>query len=138
MDIISNNIANINTTRTGATTPGGNPIPYQREVPVFESRVGDTFNSLLAGELEGTGNGVQVSTVVTDTTPFKEVYNPESPDAIWQPEAGLQPGYVRMPNVDLVNEMVDMISASRAYEANVTAINAGKSMALKALEIGKG
>lgn len=138
LDLIANNIANINTTRTGETTPAGNPIPYSRAMPVFEARTADSFSDFLTGELSGSGNGVRVSAVVRDQTPFKEVYDPENPDAVKQPEAGLQTGFVRLPNVELVNEMVDMISASRAYEANVTAINAGKALALKALEIGKG
>ncbi len=136
LDLISDNIANINTTRTGRTTAGGNQIPYQRQVPVFQARQTEKpFGSFLA--LASSGDGVRVAGLVKDPTPFKEVYNPEHPDAIQKPEAGLQPGYVRLPNVELVNEMVDLISASRAYEANVTALNSGKSMALKALEIGK-
>lgn len=138
LDLISNNIANINTTRTGRTTTGGNQIPYQRQIPIFQAKETEKpFGSFLADNLEPSGDGVRVSSIVKDPTPFKAVYNPEHPDAIQQPEAGLQTGYVRLPNVELVNEMVDMISASRAYEANVTAVNAGKTMALKALEIGK-
>ena len=75
-------------------------------------------------------NGVEVKAIKEDQSPFKRVYDPGHPDADEQ-------GYVQMPNVDIVEEMVDMISAARAYEANVTAINAVKSMAMKALEIGK-
>ena len=140
MDLISSNIANINTTRTGESTPAGNQVPYSRLIPIFEPRSADSFGSILKSELgeNGVGDGVKVSAVVKDQAPFKEVYNPDSPDAVTQPEAGLQQGYVRMPNVDLVNEMVDIMSASRAYEANVTAVNAGKGLVLKALEIGKG
>jgi len=73
---------------------------------------------------------VEVKAIKEDQSPFKRVYDPGHPDADEQ-------GYVQMPNVDIVEEMVDMISAARAYEANVTAINAVKSMAMKALEIGK-
>ncbi|MDA8441536.1 MAG: flagellar basal body rod protein FlgC [Peptococcaceae bacterium] len=141
MDLIANNIANVNTTRTGNTTASGNQIPYQREVPEFESRT-LPFQTLLneqmqGGQLQSSGDGVEVSAIVNDPAPFKEVYDPSSPDAIKVAEPGLQPGYVRTPNVEMVNEMVDMISASRAYEANVTAINAGKSLVQKALTIGQ-
>jgi flagellar basal-body rod protein FlgC len=76
------------------------------------------------------GEGVKVTAVLSDPSPAKMVYDPGHPDA----DAS---GYVRMPNVNIVNEMVDMLSASRAYEANVTALNAAKSMALKALDIGR-
>lgn len=139
MDLISNNIANMNTTSTGQTTPAGNPIPYQREEAVFQARTNPaSFADIFSNQLQqAPGDGVEVSTIVNDHAPFKEVYDPSSPDAIKQAEPGLQPGYVRMPNVDMVNEMVDMISASRAYEANVTAIDTTKSMAMKALDIGK-
>lgn len=141
LDLIANNIANINTTRTGQTTPGGNPIPYQRQMALFVSRPPQTnFASLFGRKLEeqSSGNGVQVSSVIQDQTPFRLEYNPDSPDAVKVAEPGIPPGYVRQPNVNIVTEMIDMISASRAYEANVTAINASKSMAQKALEIGKG
>ena len=76
------------------------------------------------------GAGVRVSRIVEDDDPPRLEYNPAHPDADEQ-------GYVRLPNVNVVTEMVDMISASRAYEANMTALNAAKSMALKALEIGR-
>jgi flagellar basal-body rod protein FlgC len=72
--------------------------------------------------------GVRVTAIREDSAPFKRVYNPEHPDADKE-------GYVSLPNVDMMKEMVDMISASRAYEANVTALNAAKSMMLKALDI---
>lgn len=77
-----------------------------------------------------TGTGVKVNKVVESTEPFKMVYNPSHPDANAE-------GYVSYPNVDTITEMVDLISASRSYEANVTAFNATKAMALKALEIGR-
>ena len=76
------------------------------------------------------GQGVRVTNIVEDTSEFKKVYDPGHPDAD-------EDGYVNMPNVDVVTEMVNMISATRSYEANVTSINATKSMAMKALEIGK-
>lgn len=142
MDLISNNIANINTTRTGETTAAGNPIPYSRQVAVFVPRPADPpFASVLGESMGGgnPGNGVEVASITQDAqTPFRLDYDPDSIDAVKVAEPGLPVGYVRRPNVSIVTEMVDMISASRAYEANVTALNASKSMASKALEIGKG
>jgi flagellar basal-body rod protein FlgC len=127
MDTISQNIANVNTTRTE------NGTPYRRREVIFEERNDpDSFSSALSSatsKLYG-GNGVRVSSIVEDPTDFKKVYDPGHPDADAE-------GYVSMPNVDVVTEMVNMISATRSYEANVTSINATKSMALKALEIGK-
>jgi flagellar basal-body rod protein FlgC len=140
LDLISNNIANINTTNTDRTTPGGNPIPYQREVAIFSSRPpAKNFASLYQDARESlSSEGVEVTRVAEDDAPFRLEYNPNSPDAAKVAEAGIPVGYVRYPNVNLVEEMTDMISASRSYEANVTALNASKAMASKALEIGKG
>lgn len=140
LDLISNNIANVNTTRTNQLTPGGNPIPYSRQVAVFvpkpqEASFGTIFNQALNRAHQA---GVQVQSIVEDNTPFSMEYNPDSPDAAKAAEAGIPVGYVRTPNVNVVTEMVDMISASRAYEANVTALNASKAMFNKALEIGRG
>ena len=147
MDLIANNVANINTTRTGELTPGGNPIPYSRQVATFVPRPPEASFASVFGETLGSqnvgnsGNGVQVASIehVSDAQdPFHLEYNPDSPDAAKVAEPGLPVGYVRQPNVSIVTEMVDMISASRAYEANVTALNVSKSMASKALEIGRG
>lgn len=124
MDVISNNIANVNTTRTAE---GG---PYRRQLVVFEPRSEQTsFSQMLSREMEA-GDGVRVTGIIKDNAPLKLMYDPNHPDAN-------RDGYVEMPNVNIVSEMVDMITASRAYEANVTAVNAAKSMALKALDIGK-
>lgn len=126
MDIISNNIANVDTTRT---EEGG---PYRRKMPVFKSREAKPFSTMLKDEIDfRQGSGVEISAVVEDTKPFQLIHNPSHPDAN-------QDGYVEMPNVDITTEMVDMIDASRAYEANVTALNTFKNMAMKALEIGRG
>jgi flagellar basal-body rod protein FlgC len=144
MDLIANNVANINTTRTGELTPAGNPIPYSRQVASFVPRSPETpFASVLGETLGGqnVGIGVQVASIdhiSNAQDPFRLEYNPDSPDSAKVAEPGLPVGYVRQPNVNIVTEMVDMISASRAYEANVTALNVSKSMASKALEIGKG
>ncbi|ADI01730.1 MAG TPA: flagellar basal body rod protein FlgC [Syntrophothermus lipocalidus] len=125
MDVISNNLANVNTTRT----PQGGP--YRRQMVIFEARTPSkgNFKDLLSAYMEGEG-GVRVKAIREDTSPFKRVYDPGNPDAD-------QDGYVNMPNVNVVSEMVDMISATRAYEANVSAVEATKSMAMKALEIGR-
>lgn len=140
LDLISNNIANINTTHTGESTPGGNPIPYSRQVAEFSSR--PAANSFLSQYRDArsalSSEGVQVTAILENTAPFRLEYNPDSPDAAKVAEDGIPVGYVRYPNVNIVEEMVDMISATRSYEANVTALNASKTMAAKALEIGKG
>ncbi|MGI6160418.1 MAG: flagellar basal body rod protein FlgC [Christensenellales bacterium] len=122
MDIISQNIANSGTTRTEA---GG---PYRRRVAVLGEQQPNSFASYLgAASKKG---GVAVTAIVEDMSDFIMEYDPEHPDA------GAD-GYVRLPNVDQVKEMIDMMSATRSYEANVTAFNATKSMALTALEIGR-
>ncbi|MDR7813478.1 MULTISPECIES: flagellar basal body rod protein FlgC [Lacrimispora] len=128
LDIASENIANIDTTRTEA---GG---PYQRKMVVLESRNENNFRRIMMNAAgisrqQSTG-GVRVSQIVQDTSPYKSVYNPDHPDAD-------ENGYVQMPNVDLLKETVDSMSAYRSYEANITAFNAIKMMASKALEIGK-
>lgn len=124
MDVISNNIANVNTTRTAE---GG---PYRRELVVFEPRSAEnSFANVLSSQM-GQENGVRVTGITKDTSPLRMVYDPSHPDAD-------ATGYVAMPNVNVVTEMVDMITASRSYEANVTVINSAKSMAAKALDIGK-
>ena len=145
MDLVSNNIANINTTRTGEVTPAGNQIPYRRQVSVFVPRPADktSFANVLGETMSAqnsrAGNGVQVAGIYEDETePFRLEYDPDSPDAAKVAEAGLPVGYVRHSNVNIVTEMIDMMTASRAYEANVTALNVSKAMASKALEIGKG
>ena len=126
MDIISQNLANANTTRT---EDGG---PYKRKLVILsESEQSGAFGSALkaAGQTEGV-SGVVVSSIIEDEEGLKSVYNPSNPDAD-------ENGYVTMPNVNTVEEMIDMISATRSYEANITAFNAVKLMATKALEIGK-
>jgi len=123
MDTIASNIANINTTRT---EEGG---PYRRKVALFEENLDKEINKL-SEKSSFKGKGVKAVTIVEDDAPFKRVYDPTHPDAD-------EEGFVDMPNVDMLKEMVDLIAAARAYEANVTAINAEKNMALKALEIGR-
>ncbi len=125
MDIISQNVANANTTRTADGTP------YRRKVVVFEEKGGRTsFDSVLGRVKDNyAGKGVRVSQVTEDQwTEMKKVYDPSHPDAD-------ENGYVMYPNVDIVTEMTNLIDASRAYEANATAFSASKSIATKGLNI---
>ncbi|CQR47704.1 Flagellar basal-body rod protein FlgC [Paraliobacillus sp. PM-2] len=130
MDTISSNIANADTTRA-TINENGEYEPYRRKMVTFEER-GASFSSYLnkATKTTNVGSGVQVGKIIEDDEPFTMVYNPTHPDAN-------EDGYVAMPNVDTLEEMVDLMSATRSYEANVTSINATKSMLMKALEIGK-
>ncbi len=127
MDLISQNIANANTTKTQDGTP------YRRQTLLLGTDVTSPFSKYLSGTSKDILNGdgkVQIQGVVEDQTDFRRVYEPDNPEAD-------EEGYVSYPNVDIVTEMVDMISASRSYEANVTASTASKNMALQALNIGK-
>lgn len=133
MDVISSNMANADTTRAKLGVDG-KWEPYRRKTVVLQPKEGG-FSSYLDAAMNGgssaAGNGVVVSKIQEDTTtPFKMVYDPGNPDAD-------QNGYVQQPNVDPLREMTDLISATRSYEANVTALNASKGMMMKALEIGK-
>lgn len=126
MDTIANNVANAETTRT---EDGG---PYQRQTVVFRAeeptpRLGDGPNLRLFEP----GQGVRVQEIIADDSPGNIVYDPNHPDAD-------ENGYVIYPNVNLVTEMTNMLSATRSYEANVTVFNALKNMALRALDIAKG
>jgi flagellar basal-body rod protein FlgC len=124
MDVVSENIANAQSTRTAE---GG---PYRRNQVVFET-VGakSDFNSVYQGHLSANGpQSVRVTEVSKDQSPFNEIYDPTHPDAN-------EKGMVLMPNVNTIKEMVDMNSASRSFEANVTTMDASKRMFLKALEL---
>lgn len=125
MDIISQNIANINTTRDE------NGKPYRRKAVVFAEKNTSPFGEVLMKTAGLAGNGVKVTQIVEDTeSAMRRVYDPTHPDAD-------EEGYVTYPNVNVIQEMTDLIDATRSYEANVTAFNATKNMALKGLEIGK-
>ncbi|MDR2649070.1 MAG: flagellar basal body rod protein FlgC [Clostridiales bacterium] len=126
MDVISQNIANINTTRT----PEGGP--YRGKHAVFQEIPDQGFSRVFQNTLNrpALGAGVRVSEIAADETPGVRVYEPGHPDADTD-------GYVSMPNVNIIEEMVNMISASRSYEANVTALNSSKSMIAKTMEIGR-
>jgi len=132
LDVIANNIANANTTRTAE---GG---PFRRSRVVFRPRVSQPYwrSPFLPEYLDnGIGKGVRIKKIEKDyDAQTKLVYDPTHPDAI---KTGERKGYVEFPNINIVSEMVDMISASRSYEANVAVINGSKAMFLKALEIGR-
>jgi flagellar basal-body rod protein FlgC len=125
LNVISANLANANTTRTAEGTP------YRRKTAVFEAvpMEGD-FRHHLRSALDDQIYGVRVSEIVPVQGAFKKIFDPSHPDAD-------QFGYVYLPNVNLVQEMVQMLNANRAYEANAAVIKASKDMALKAMEIGR-
>jgi flagellar basal-body rod protein FlgC len=131
MDVISNNIANVNTSRT---TEGG---PFQRSRVILRPRNDSLrfISAVLPERLQPSiGDGVNVMKVEKDNRNPRLTYDPTHPDAI---QYGPKQGYVQMPNVNVVEEMVDMISATRSYEANMTMVNASRQMFTKALEIGR-
>lgn len=123
MDTITGNIANASTTR------GKDGKPYIRKVAVFEENLTNELNKQ-SGKFEKKHMGIKSVGVEEDKSELRKVYNPYHPDAN-------EEGYVLMPNVNILNEMVDLIAASRAYEANITALNSQKAMITKTLEIGR-
>lgn len=123
INVAAMNLANVNTTRT---IEGG---PYKAKSVVFAAKpLESKFKEILNSKAKL--QSVEVIDVVEDQAPFKEIFDPSHPDAD-------NKGMVKLPNVNVVEQMVDMMSAKRAYEANVTALDAVKSMALKALDIGR-
>ena len=124
MEVIAENMANSNTTRTE------NGEPYRRKYVVFQERTEDNSFAAFFNKAQNVTGGVRVLSIGTDMSEFKYDFNPSHPDA----DAD---GYVRYPNVEVVQEMTDMMSAFRAYEANITALNTFKDMALKTLELGR-
>lgn len=125
MDVVAENLANVNSTR------GADGTPYRRKQVILRES-GSSFGSALASAQARTASsgpkGVEVAGVVSDPNPPKRVYQPDSPDA----DAD---GYVSLPNVNPVSEMVDLISSSRAYEANATAMQTAKQMFTKSLDV---
>jgi flagellar basal-body rod protein FlgC len=129
MDVTAGNLAN------AQTTQGADGQPYRRREVVLQEAGRSSFGALLDGAIAGTAAGsgpatagVQVAGIVEDATPPRRVYDPGHPDADAQ-------GYVSLPNVNPVTEMVDLISASRSYEANVTAMQSAKTLFSKTLEL---
>jgi len=130
MDVIADNMANVNTTRT---TEGG---PFRRSRVIMRPRVEGPYwrSPFLPKTMDnGIGRGVRVVEIQKDTKPNPLRYDPTHPDAI---KSGPEEGYVKLSNVDIVTEMVDMIEASRSYEANAAVIEGSKSMFQRALSIG--
>ena len=125
MNLISGNLANVNTTRT---KEGG---PFRRKEAIFAARpLEESFQRILSDRQNKQLSMVQVDRVIEDSNPPVMKYDPQHPDAD-------EKGYVAMPNINVMEEMVNMISATRSYEANVSALKAAKEMASRALEIGK-
>lgn len=124
MDVALQNLANVNTTRTAAGEP------YRRKQVIFQERGVSFASALRDEEARVKGGGVRVTQVVESQRDFIPVYDPAHPDAN-------EEGYVMMPNVDATEERIDLMAASNSYEANLTALSLVKSLALKALEIGK-
>jgi len=125
MNVLSANLANVNTTRT----PEGGP--YTRRDVIFSALpTGNPFEDFLDESWGTQLQKVRVVDIHKDTAPPRKVHDPRHPDAD-------KDGYVQLPNIQVMTEMVNMIAATRAYEANTTAINSAKQMAMKALEIGR-
>lgn len=121
MEIISSNLANINTTRT---EQGG---PYRRKIPIFGEKPLE-FSETLSKAEKNLSGGIEIKEIVEDQTPFQKVFNPGHPDADSQ-------GFVALPNVSMAKEMVDMVYVEKVYEANITAYNATKKMETDTLSI---
>ena len=125
MDVISQNMANVDTTRTADGTP------YRRKQVIFQEKGPQTFKNVLGQEVSRVpGGGVRVKKMIEDDAPLIPKYDPTHPDAN-------EDGYVMMPNVDTLREMIDMMSATSSYQANINALNAVKKMANDALQIGR-
>jgi flagellar basal-body rod protein FlgC len=122
MDVTAENLANAQTTR------GSGGGPYRRKEVVLQQAQGASFGSQLRTAMSGKPGGVEVAAIAEDPSAARLVYDPGHPDADAR-------GYVAMPNVDSVTEMVDLISSSRSYEANVTAMQASKQMFSKTLDL---
>lgn len=128
MDVISSNMANVETTR--GQLVDGQWQPYTRKMVVMQPKSSNFASTLHKAMNKQEMAGVKVTSIVEDESPYRLVFDPEHPDADDE-------GYVQLPNVDPLREMVDLISATRSYEANVTVFNSLKSMHMKALDIGK-
>ncbi|MHC1745198.1 MAG: flagellar basal body rod protein FlgC [Syntrophobacteraceae bacterium] len=125
LNVLSSNLANVNTTRTASGKP------YERRTVIYESvPVRESFGEVLGDAMSEDLQKVRVDGIVSDGRSFKQVYDPYHPDANAE-------GVVEMPNVNPVEEMANMIIASRTYEANLAALSTAKQLALKALEIGR-
>lgn len=124
INVVSSNLANINTSRT----PDGGP--YERKTVVYEAVGEDAFSGQLSAAMGDGVDRVEVTDIIPDKRDFREVYDPSHPDANAQ-------GIVQLPNINPVEEMANLVNASRSYEANLAALHTTKQLAIKALEIGK-
>ncbi|MCE5242633.1 MAG: flagellar basal body rod protein FlgC [Desulfobacteraceae bacterium] len=124
INVLSANLANMNTTRTA------DGKPYQRRTVIYESTPAENFDSQLNSAMQDSLQKVTVTDIVSDGRDFREVYDPSHPDAN-------ENGIVLMPNISSIEEMANLVTASRSYEANLSALNMAKQLAMKALEIGK-
>jgi len=123
INVLSSNLANMNTTKTA------DGVPYTRKTVVYESTPADGFAGELNSAMNGGAEKVQVSDIVPDQRDFKQVYDPGHPDAD-------EKGVVLMPNINPVEEMANLINASRSYEANLAALQTARQLATKSMEIG--
>ncbi|UAL49161.1 flagellar basal body rod protein FlgC [Sutcliffiella horikoshii] len=128
MDVISSNMANVDSTR--GEYRNGQWEPYRRKLVETAPKENSFQSYLQKASGNGFGSGVKVTRIKEDDAPFRLMFDPEHPDAN-------EDGYVQLPNVDPLKEMVDLMSASRSYEANVTVFNASKGIMMKTLELGK-
>ncbi|WP_280768987.1 flagellar basal body rod protein FlgC [Salipaludibacillus daqingensis] len=131
MDVVSSNMSNADSTR--GRLVDGEWEPYRRKMVTMEPNQSGGFRNQLQRAMKSNddiGQGVKIGNIIEDQSPFRQVYQPDHPDANDE-------GYVEMPNVDPLKEMVDLMSTTRSYEANVTTLDAQKNMLLKALEIGR-
>ncbi len=125
MNVLSSNLANVDTTKTA------DGKPYAERVPIFESEPAQSdFGNALDSAFQNNLDQVKVVNIVSDGNPYKKVYEPGNPEADSK-------GYVLMPNINPVEEMANLMTASRSYEANLAALNMNKQMALDAIGIGK-
>ncbi|HIJ68929.1 MAG TPA: flagellar basal body rod protein FlgC [Deltaproteobacteria bacterium] len=123
INVLSSNLANMNTTKTAE---GG---PYTRKTVIYETAPSEGFTGELRAAMSGGADKVQVADIVSDQRDFKQVYDPGNPDADAK-------GIVLMPNINPVEEMANLITASRSYEANLAALQTSRQLALKSMEIG--
>lgn len=124
VNVVSTNLANANTTRTE------DGQPYQRRTVIYESEPVGGFGEALNSAMQDGLSKVKVADIVSDGRDFKELYDPQHPDADSR-------GFVKMPNVNPVEEMANMVNASRSYEANLAALNTAKQLAVKAIDLGR-
>jgi len=123
INVLSSNLANVNTTRTADGTP------YTRKTIIYEATPSESFSGALTAAMDEGGDKVEVADIVPDQRDFKQVYDPGNPEAD-------DKGIVLMPNINPVEEMANLVNASRSYEANLAALQTAKQLAIKSIDIG--